>query len=145
METMDLPKDLVKQAKDSIWEELNQSNKEYVKHYYDRFVSICVSHPAAIVRGRIVNGTIHIQLLLKIVGLLSLLHLPIIILAVVLSFWKSLWIFIAIPVLLFSLYIFNNIQTNINVELAARLTVLDELMEQDEKFRESVLHLMNWT
>ena len=56
---------------------------------------------------------------------------------------RSWWVAILCPVLfLFNLMIVNHWQTVLNVEVAARLFVLDELEERDPAFRSRIVQVL---
>lgn len=138
MKTIELPKDSVDFTKQTIWRNLNQSNSDAAKRYFAE-VLVSISHPMAIFRGRIVKGTRSLHRLLNLIIVFRrFMFLPLIILIVVFSFVKSYWLLAVIPLAFIVFFFVNHIQTHINVTLAARLFVLDELMEEDEEFRKLV-------
>lgn len=55
------------------------------------------------------------------------------------NYWWSLGLLF---LFLFNLFVVNHIQVVLNVEMAARLFVFDKKMDEDEKFRENVLKLL---
>jgi len=142
MSTIKLPKSQVQKAKEEFWGTLEISDKALRNQAYLSIVST-VSHPAAIFRGRIVSGTSSLQFLLNILIIGHYITWIVYLALVIIAIKGNIFALLIIPVVFFlDLLVVNNIQTHINVELAARLKVLDDLMESDSVFQEKVLAAM---
>ena len=135
MNTVELPSAIVQECKSRIWEMLRAPERKEV--YADIIKTI--SHPMAVFRGRVVKGTRQLQYFINAIivfrKLLLLLWLLILIIAVAYS-WLILLLWIVLPLLNL---VINHFQTCINIELAARLHVLDQLMDESTEFRRRVL------
>lgn len=142
MNTIELPKSRIQEARAELWSALRIRNKTLRNQAYASVVR-AVSHPVAVVRGRVVRGTRLLQSLLNLLLLLHYVSWCTYLAAVVVAIRGTIGALIVIPlVLFFQFVLLSNIQTRINVELAARLKVLDDLMESDSAFRERALAAM---
>lgn len=132
MEMVRLPVDRLREVRGEIWAELRQPDRQSAEAAYARLVQT-ISHPMAVARGRLVPGTTSLQLLLNLHILSRRLFWPTAVLLVVLSLVRS-WLFLlGLPALIvLELYVFNSLQTRLNVELAARLQVLDEHLQDSD-------------
>ena len=132
METIRLPDARLRTARGEIWAELRQRDREAAEAAYSRLLQM-TSHPMAIARGRLVPGTAALQYLLNALILLRRLFWPATVLLIVLSVLRSWQFILALPALVaFELYMLNSVQTRVNVELAARLCVLDEHLDASD-------------
>jgi len=138
VETIKLPRVLVKSCKENIWSEWHASNSRLLKESYSQLLAR-ISHPAAVYRARVVRGTRSLQYCLNILILLRRLRYLAVMGFAILGITKS-WTYLlaALGVLILDYFSLNIIQTNINVELAARLFVLDELRTSSSEFSEIV-------
>ncbi|MFA6135051.1 MAG: hypothetical protein WC869_13640 [Phycisphaerae bacterium] len=137
-----LPQEAVAAMKRRLWELLDQSNADLALTEYARILAV-ISHPAAVFRGRLVKGTRQIQAILNTIIIwrrMCWLFYALLIAVAVLHSW---WVAILCPVLfLFNLMIVNHWQTLLNVELAARLFVLDDLVECAPAFRAKIMEIL---
>ena len=142
MNTVVLPQAQVKAQKDAIWSTLAQPDSGAAGEAYARLVSN-ISHPAAVFRGRAVRGTLALQRRLNLL-IFGQRVSWLFVLAFAFTAFVTSWVYlIACPlIVLFNLFVVQNLQTRINVELAARLYVLDGLMLQDHEFNKNVLAAM---
>ena len=130
---IELPERVVREKKEEVWSVITQPDADAGKREYQRLLRT-IGHPAAIVRARLVPGTRRLQYTLNaliVLGRILLICYPTCIVGAVLYSW---WIIILCPVVFVGDFLMNRAQTHVNVELAARLFVLDELMEVDEEF-----------
>jgi len=84
----------------------------------------------AVAQGRLVRGTRSLQYLLNGILLFHRAKVALYILFLVLSFTNSPWFLIGIACVSLTSRVAHNLQTRINVELAARLMVLDQRLEE---------------
>ena len=145
MKKIILPKDELGAMRDQIWSQLTHPDPAQSKEAYVMLLQT-ISHPAAIARGRCIQGTRLLQSLVSILIFWRwfswLLGIGFVFLGLRYS-W--LW-FLGLPLLLlFDLLVVNRQQTTINIELAARLFLLDEKMDKDDSFRSQVLEYMEMT
>lgn len=142
MNSVELDPRKVGEMKETIWSILGQTDSKLAKEEYARHVA-AVSHPAGILRGRVVKGTRRLQHLLNALiawrRLCWLFYAVLVILAITLSWWSLL----GCICILVSAMIANSLQTHINVELAARLYVLDQMVEDDPEFSKAVERAMH--
>ena len=131
---VELPQEAVASMKGRLWESLRQSDADLARREYARILAV-ISHPAAVFRGRLVKGMRQIQATINTIVVwrrVCWLLYALLIAAAVLRSW---WMAILCPALfLFNMVFVNHWQTVLNVELAARLFVLDELEECDPEF-----------
>jgi len=130
MKTIVLPVQSLAQMRAQILVSLNQPDKHAAQAEYARMLSI-ISHPAAIARGRLVEGTRGLQYKLNAIIILRwILHLMVPA-AIVLAFCWSWLSLLTLPVLVAILLGVNRVQTLLNVEIAARLYVLDQMLDEN--------------
>ncbi len=99
-----------------------------------------ISDPAAVFRLRAVRGAYRIQLLLNALILWRRLCFGLYGGLVILGFAVNKLFFVGVPlILLVNLIGVNPLHTRANVNLSARLAVLDRLMDEDDEFRKQVL------
>ena len=129
MEMIRLPVDRLRTARREIWAELRQRDRPSAEAAYARLLQT-ISHPMAMARSRLVPGTTALQYFLNLLILLRRLFWPTALLLIVVAVLRS-WLFLlGLPVLIaLELFALNGLQTRLNVELAARLLVLDEHLE----------------
>ena len=136
MELIDLPKQKVEEARDRIHASLTEGARQEQQMAY-RHIVATISHPAARFRGRCVRGTKELQYFLN---LIMIVNLAMYVVFLGLGIFVSRWWFLGPPLwLVCDLGLLNRLQTWINCELTARLIALDELMDEDEEFRERAL------
>jgi len=129
MEKIRLPIDRLREVRGEIWTELRQPDRLSAETAYAHLLQT-ISHPMAIARGRLVSGTTILQYSLNLLIFLRRLLWPIVLLLFVVALLRSLYFLLMIPALIvFNLFVLNNLQTRLNVELAARLLVLNEHLE----------------
>jgi hypothetical protein len=105
---------------------------------YARLVAV-ISNPSARFRGcRFIEGYRFRWKRLKLVMILSILVQIIGLVVVALAFFLSFWLLIAFPVFWLIWLWLNRSQTQLNIELAARLTIFDELCERDPHYRQYI-------
>ena len=129
MEMIRLPVDRLRTVRSEIWAELRQHDRPSAEAAYARLLQ-AISHPMAVVRGRLVPGTTALQYLLNLLIFLPRLFWPTALLLIVFAVLRS-WLFLlGLPALIaLEFFILNGLQTRLNVELAARLLVLDEQLD----------------
>jgi hypothetical protein len=128
MKTIVLPVQSLEQMRVQVRASLNQPDKHAAQAEYARMLSI-ISHPAAVARGRLAEGTRGLQYKLNAIILLRwILHLMLPV-AIVLAICWSWLALLSLPALVALLLGLNHVQTLLNVEIAARLFVLDEMLD----------------
>jgi hypothetical protein len=133
MGSMKLPDERLRTVRSELWAELRQSDRESAEAAYARLLDT-ISDPAAIARGRLVTGTVTLQLLLNSLILLRRLFWPAIVIIIALAILRSSKFLIGLPVLIALEFLaLNRLQTRVNVELAARLHVLDEQPQVEDE------------
>lgn len=142
---VELPREAVASMKARIWGVLRQPDAAQARAEYARILSV-ISHPAAVFRLRLVKGGRELQSILNTMIWWRRTCLPLCAVLVVVAILWSWWVALMCPaVFLVNLLVVNPVQTKVNVELAARLFVLDELDEHAPAFRtkvqEAVQHL----
>lgn len=140
-----LPKDELDEMRDRIWSSLTHPDAARSKENYATLLKT-ISHPAATFRARCIRGSRLLQAILKVLICWRRFSWVLGIALAFLGFSYSWLWFLGLPVLLlFDLFVVNHQQTIINVELAARLFLLDEKMDRDEEFSSQVLEFMERT
>jgi len=145
MGTVELPSDQLKAARAELLAQVTGGDSTEARLAYASLVGT-ISHPAAVLRLRVVRGVHRLQLLLNAIILWRWLCWALY-LAIA---WAGIQInslfFVAIPVVfVVNMVAVNPLQSRINIELAARLAVLDRVMDEDCQFRKRVLALMEQT
>lgn len=136
MELIDLPKQKVEEARDRIHASLTEGTRQEQQMAY-RHIVATISHPTARFRGRCVRGTTELRYFLN---LNMIVNLASYVVFLGLGIFVSRWCFLGLPLWLScDLGLLNRLQTWINCELTARLIALDELMDEDEEFRDRAL------
>ena len=136
MELIDLPKQKVEEARGRIHASLTEGTRQEQQMAY-RHIVATISHPAARFRGRCVRGTRELQYFLN---LIMIVNLAMFVVFFGLGIFVSRWWFLGLPLwLVCDLGLLNRLQTWVNCELATRLIALDELMDEDEEFRDRAL------
>ncbi len=124
-----LPVDRLRAVRDEIWTDLRQPGQDLAQEAYARLL-MDISDPIAVRRVRLVSGTTSLQCLLNIIIFLRRLFWPAVVFIVVISLLESWLLLFCVPVVIvLDRYVVNRLQTGLNVELAARLLVLDENIE----------------
>ncbi|MHC4588075.1 MAG: hypothetical protein ACYTAQ_01775 [Planctomycetota bacterium] len=138
-DTIELPPTQLQEMREQIWAAILQPDKRMGKQEYARMLR-AKSHPTAIFRGRVVRGTTRLQHRLNLLIASGRVAKAAQVLLIGLGFFVSLWLLLAIPpIFLIDLFVLNHVQTKVNVEIAARLFLLDRMMEEDEVFCQRVL------
>ena len=128
---IDLPREAVAAMKERIWASLRQEDADVARAEYARILAV-ISHPAAVFRGRLVKGTRQIQAVITTIILWRRACWPLYIVLIAVAVLRAWWVALMCPVLfLVNLVFVNHWQTVLNVELAARLFLLDELSDRD--------------
>ncbi|MCK4857325.1 MAG: hypothetical protein KAT58_05115 [candidate division Zixibacteria bacterium] len=139
MKNVQLPHDELERKRQAWREVLHKSDREEAEVAYATLLD-SISHPDAIALGRVVKGTKYLQYLLNVVLILRRLTWIAALLLIYLTWCKSWWYVITLPCLFWLHYVvINAVQVRINIELAARLKTLEELMDSDPDFRQRVM------
>jgi len=139
---VELPLDRLEQMRQELRSELNQPDTHAAKEVYARLIAN-ISNPASSELVQVVRGSKWLQVSLNAIILWRraswLLYIGILFLAIV----KSWWLLLLAPLLWVTNNIgLNHFQTMFNVELAARLFLLNVLVDEDAAFRDHVFSLM---
>lgn len=142
MQMIDLPKKKLDEARDRILASLTEGTPQEQQIAYRHIVGT-VSHRAAILRGRYVKGTRKLQYLLNTIIIFKwVMYLVFAGLGIFLNWW---WL-LGLPLwFICDFGLLTRLQTSINCELASRLVSFDELMDEDEEFRNRVLPALEKT
>lgn len=136
--SVELPGDRLEAMRQELRSELNQQDRDAAKQAYARLVA-SISNPVSCQLLRLVHGGKYLQVLLNAIilwGRMSwLLYVTILLLGTLRS-WPLL---LLAPLLWLTNNLgLNHMQTMLNVELAARLYLLNVLADKDAAFRERV-------
>jgi hypothetical protein len=136
MEVIDLPKKKVEEVRHRIFASLAEGTRQEQQRAYRQILQT-ISHPAAIFRGRCVRGTMKLQYLLNSI---IIVRRAMYVVFVGLGIFISWWWFLGLPLwFICDLGLLNRLQMWINCELASRLVAFDELMDEDDEFRNRAL------
>lgn len=136
--SVDLPLDRLERMQTEIWSELNQSDAGAAKEAYARLVAN-ISNPVSSQLVRVVRGSKWLQVSLDAIILWRRASWVLYTATVLLTVLVNWWFLVLIPLVWVANNIgLNHLQTVLNVALAARLSLLNVLTEEDPAFRDRV-------